>query len=876
MKNEGMENAMALIEYDEYKQKLRDLGPALDKLSAALDLEGARAEAARLEDETAQDGFWNDLEHSQKVQQRLKQLQNKVGRQEKLIAQWNDLTALCEMGQEADDAELLEELRTGFDELEQNIEQSRLTTLLSGEYDANDVILTFHAGAGGTEAQDWAQMLYRMYTRWAERHDFVWKTLDYEDGDEAGIKSATISIEGENAYGFLKSENGVHRLVRVSPFDANARRQTSFAAVEVMPEIEDDNSIEIRPEDIEMQVYRASGAGGQHVNKTSSAVRLIHKPTGVVVSSQQERSQVQNRENCMKMLRAKLMELKAQQHAEKISDIKGVQMKIEWGSQIRSYVFMPYQLVKDTRTGYESGNIDNVMDGDLDGFINAYLTQLATGERKKERKIKRRGYGSRVLLLGKRKGIKNTMQEKQTAAAAPQENKMGVLPVGKLLAGMAIPMMISMLVQALYNVVDSVFVAQISQDAFNAVSLAFPLQNLMIAVGGGTAVGMNALLSRSLGEKRQDMADRAANTGIFLSLCSFVVFALIGIFLSRPFFSFQTDIAPIVEYGVDYAAICLGCSIGLFSQFCFERLLQSTGRTTLAMCTQLIGAITNIILDPILIFGLFGAPRLEVAGAAIATVAGQILAAIIAVILNIKCNPDVHIQPREIRWNKVIAKEIYRVGFPSIVMQAIGSVMTFGINKILIAFTDAATAAFGAYFKLMSFIFMPVFGLNNGMVPIISYNYGAARLDRVKRTVKLTIFTAVAIMVVGFAIFQLVPEALLNFFNASDEMLPIGIVALRITSIAFLMAGFCIIAGSVCQAIGNPFYSLIISVCRQLVVLLPVAWLLSRTGRLELVWLAFPIAEVVSLTLSIIFLRRTLRKVEREIGNRKPVETATE
>ena len=383
MANENLsdgEIAMALIEYDEYKQKLRDLGPELDKLSAALDMDGAQAEAAKLEDETAQDGFWNDLERSQKVQQRLKQLQNKIARHKKLMAEWEDLTALCEMGQEAEDEELLAELKEGYAALEEKVEETRLTTLLSGEYDANSVILTFHAGAGGTEAQDWAQMLYRMYTRWAERHDFEWKTLDYEEGDEAGIKSATISIEGENAYGFLKSENGVHRLVRVSPFDANARRQTSFAAVEVMPEIEDDNSVEIRPEDIEMQVYRASGAGGQHVNKTSSAVRLIHKPTGVVVASQQERSQVQNRENCMKMLRAKLMELKTQQHAEKISDIKGVQMKIEWGSQIRSYVFMPYQMVKDTRTSYETSNIDAVMDGDLDGFINAYLTQLATGE----------------------------------------------------------------------------------------------------------------------------------------------------------------------------------------------------------------------------------------------------------------------------------------------------------------------------------------------------------------------------------------------------------------------------------------------------------------------------------------------------------------
>ena len=374
---------MALIEYDVYKQKLRDLEPELKKLGDALDIDAVAQEAARLEDETTQDGFWNNLERSQKVQTRLKQLQNKLHRFKKLMSTWEDLTTLCEMGQEAEDEEILEELKTEFPALETEIEEIRMTTLLSGEYDANNVILQLHSGAGGTEAQDWCQMLFRMYTRWAERHDFTVKTLDYEDGDEAGIKSATISIEGENAYGFLKSENGVHRLVRISPFDANARRQTSFAAVEVMPEIEDDNSVEIRSEDIEMQVYRASGAGGQHVNKTSSAVRLIHKPTGVVVSSQQERSQVQNRENCMKMLRSKLMEMKAQQHAEKISDIKGVQMKIEWGSQIRSYVFMPYTLAKDTRTGFENGNINAVMDGDLDGFINAYLTASATGELKK-------------------------------------------------------------------------------------------------------------------------------------------------------------------------------------------------------------------------------------------------------------------------------------------------------------------------------------------------------------------------------------------------------------------------------------------------------------------------------------------------------------
>ena len=460
------------------------------------------------------------------------------------------------------------------------------------------------------------------------------------------------------------------------------------------------------------------------------------------------------------------------------------------------------------------------------------------------------------------------MEEKNPSPnAAPRENKMGVMPIGRLLAGMAVPMMISMLVQAFYNVVDSIFVAQLSEDALNAVSLAFPLQNLMIAVGAGTAVGINALLSRSLGEKNQTMADRAANTGIFLSLCSFVVFALIGVLFSRTFFEIQAAGEPIiVEYGTEYATICLGLSIGIFSQFCFERLLQSTGRTTLAMVTQLTGAVINIIMDPILIFGYFGFPRMEVAGAAAATVLGQIVAAIMAVVRNLKCNPDVNIRLREIRWNGHVAGEIYRVGFPSIVMQSIGSVMVFGMNKILFGFTKTATAVFGAYFKLQSFIFMPVFGLNNGMVPIVAYNFGAGRMDRVKKTVKLAVCTAVAIMAVGLAIFQLAPELLLSFFDASEEMLEIGSVALRIISLSFLLAGFCIIAGSVCQAIGNPFYSLIVAVARQLVVLLPVAWLLSRSGRLELVWVAFPVAELMSLTLSAIFLRRTLRSAEARVA----------
>ena len=370
---------MAVIEYDAYKQKLLALEPTLKELEQALNIEPARKELAELQIETEQEGFWNDVERSQRIAQKIKRLENKIKKYDHLVTDWEDTLTLCEMAQEEDDASQLDEVASGYETLEKEVGDRRLAALLTGEYDANNAILTFHAGAGGTEAQDWTEMLYRMYTRWAERHGFTYQLLDYEDGDEAGIKSASILIEGDNAYGYLKSENGVHRLVRVSPFDANARRQTSFSALEVMPEIEDDSEIEIRPEEIEMQVFRSSGAGGQHINKTSSAVRLIHIPTGVVVSCQTERSQFQNRDNCMKMLRAKLAEMKAQQHAEKISDIKGVQMKIEWGSQIRSYVFMPYTLVKDTRTGFESTNVNAVMDGDLDGFINAYLTCAATG-----------------------------------------------------------------------------------------------------------------------------------------------------------------------------------------------------------------------------------------------------------------------------------------------------------------------------------------------------------------------------------------------------------------------------------------------------------------------------------------------------------------
>ncbi len=368
-----------MLQFDEYKVKLNNLRPALDELGQALDLSAAARELEMLESESASEGFWDDLEKSQKATRRMNTLRGKLDSQKRRLTHWEDLLTLCEMGNEMEDESLVPELEEGYAKLETEMEEARLSTLLSGEYDNSNAILTIHAGAGGTEAQDWAQMLLRMYTRWAERHGFECKLADVTDGDEAGIKSATLIIEGENAYGYLKSEHGVHRLVRVSPFDANARRQTSFAALEVMPEIEDDNSVEIRPEDYEMQVYRSSGAGGQHINKTSSAVRLIHHATGIVVACQTERSQFQNKETCLKMLRSKLVELKMQQHAEKISDIKGVQLKIEWGSQIRSYVFMPYQLVKDNRTAFETSNVNGVMDGDLDGFINAYLTCSATG-----------------------------------------------------------------------------------------------------------------------------------------------------------------------------------------------------------------------------------------------------------------------------------------------------------------------------------------------------------------------------------------------------------------------------------------------------------------------------------------------------------------
>ena len=368
------------IEFDSYKQKLNEIYPALKDLAESLNIEGLHNELERLQAMQEAPGFWDNAEKSQQVVMKAKTTENKIATYEAMLSTWEDLMTICEMAAEEDDDSMLDELKEGFVKLSEDMERCRLQTLLTGTYDANNAMVSFQAGAGGTEAQDWCQMLYRMYTRWAEAHGYTYKIMDYQEGDEAGLKSADILIEGENAYGFLKGENGVHRLVRVSPFDANARRQTSFAAIEVIPDIQDDSQdVEIKAEDYEMQVFRSSGAGGQHINKTSSAVRLIHKATGIVVACQTERSQFQNKENCLRMLRSKLVEIKEREHLDKISDIKGVQKKIEWGSQIRNYVFMPYTLVKDTRTGCETSNVNAVMDGALDPFINAYLTCAATG-----------------------------------------------------------------------------------------------------------------------------------------------------------------------------------------------------------------------------------------------------------------------------------------------------------------------------------------------------------------------------------------------------------------------------------------------------------------------------------------------------------------
>ena len=449
----------------------------------------------------------------------------------------------------------------------------------------------------------------------------------------------------------------------------------------------------------------------------------------------------------------------------------------------------------------------------------------------------------------------------QTDEIVIEENKMGIQPVNKLLLGMSLPIMASMLVQALYNVVDSIFVSRISENALTAVSLAFPIQSIMIALGGGMCVGVNAVLSKSLGEKDYESVNKAAMNGIFLSLINFIIFIFVGLFVVRPFYVSQTSDVEIVGYGVDYLTIVCCMSFGIYFQFIFERLLQSTGRTVCTMITQTTGAIINLILDPIFIFGLLGMPAMGVKGAALATVIGQIVAAIFSFILNIRVNKEIQLKFSGFRPDKEIIGKIYSVGLPSIIMQSIGSVMVYGLNKILIAFSSTATAVFGVYFKLQSFIFMPVFGLNNGMVPVLAFNYGARKRERMVDTIKYSVIYALIIMTAGTLAFWLFTDKLLLLFAASDHMMSMGIPALRIISIHFPIAAFCIIIGSVFQALGRAVYSMINSIMRQVVVLLPVAYLLSLTGNVNNVWWSFPIAELMSFTVTTLF----LIKINRDI-----------
>lgn len=441
-----------------------------------------------------------------------------------------------------------------------------------------------------------------------------------------------------------------------------------------------------------------------------------------------------------------------------------------------------------------------------------------------------------------------------------QENKMGIFPIPKLLFGMSLPMMLSMLVQALYNIVDSIFVAQINEDALTAVSLVFPVQTLMIAVATSTGVGINALLSKNLGEKDFDGANNAARNGLFLAVISYIIVGILGFSLANTFMSVQTQIPAIVDYGTIYMRVVIGLCFGCYLSITFERLLQSTGRTIFTMIMQLVGAAINIVMDPILIFGLFGFPKMGVAGAGIATVAGQIIAMFLGLIFNLTLNDEISINFRGFRPNLQTIKRIYIVGIPSFIMQAIGSVMTFFFNKILLMFTSTAAAVFGVYFKLQSFIFMPIFGLNNGMVPIIAYNYGARKKERIIQTARLSIVTAVCLMLLGLAIFMIFPGALLKMFNASEEMLNIGIPALRAISLSFTFAGYCIITGSVFQALGNGVYSMIVSMIRQLFVLLPAAFILARFIGLNAVWWSFPIAEIASVIVTTILLKRIYKE----------------
>lgn len=443
------------------------------------------------------------------------------------------------------------------------------------------------------------------------------------------------------------------------------------------------------------------------------------------------------------------------------------------------------------------------------------------------------------------------------------ENKMGTMPVPKLLFNMAIPMVVSMLIQALYNIVDSAFVGRYSSEALEAVSIAFPIQNLMIAVSTGTGVGINALLSRHLGEKKFDEANKTANTGIFLAICSYIAFAVIGLTVMYPYYSMQSDIHEVIVYGEEYLSIVTVCGFGLFGEIVAERLLQSTGKTFYSMLTQGTGAIINIILDPILIFGMFGLPEMGVAGAAIATVIGQCVAAVLGFILNIKVNKEIRIDIKSIfkPERKEIGK-IYAVGIPSILMASTTSVLTVGMNLILKKFSEDAITVFGIYFKLNSFVFMPIFGMNNGLVPILSYNYGAVKYDRIKKAVKLAMACAIAYMTVGLIVFQIMPDKLLMIFSVNSSVMSIGVAALKIISLSFLFAGVGIIGSTVFQAIGNPVHSLIMSVLRQLVIILPAAFLLSFLGNVDYVWWSYPIAEAVSFVLCLILLVKTLKKID--------------
>ena len=451
------------------------------------------------------------------------------------------------------------------------------------------------------------------------------------------------------------------------------------------------------------------------------------------------------------------------------------------------------------------------------------------------------------------------MEEEEEVA---QDNKMGTLPVKRLIVSMSFPMMISMLVQAMYNIVDSIFVSHLSEDALTAVTLAFPLQMMIISVGSGTGVGINALLSKALGEKKQKRANKAANNGLLLTFISFIIFVAVGIFIAEPFIRSQTDSANIADMGTVYLYTCCTLSIGVFFQMTFERLLQSTGRTHLSMISQITGAVINIIFDPIFIFGYFGIEGMGVVGAAYATVLGQCVAAVVGLILNVKFNPDIKISLKKMfkpSWKTI--RRINAVGVPSILMMAIGSIMSYCMNQILGIFSSTAVAVFGAYFKLQSFIFMPIFGLNNGLIPVLAYNYGAHSKDRIREAVRFSMKLALSIMVIGTIVFWSIPKFLLGFFDASDYMLTLGVPALRIISLSFPVASLCIAMGSMFQAFSKSKYSLIVSVGRQLVVLIPVAWLLAQTGEVQNVWWAFPVAELMSLALSVYFYKRINRNI---------------